>query len=207
MNQVLTAVARQVVEVAGSRNFDAHRVFNRSLLSHLFYHELLVRCPELKSRLWPGYRLWPEESGENAGCWIEAGDHQPAVAIEIVCDDPADHSKAESSGVWDRIIADVLKLSTAIAFRNLGKGYVILFGEIQLDHRDTRVAKFPMETDGQSCRIQTAEMLSSAMDAGFFEELMHPHESTPAEFELQLLARETDRPVGFCIWSVDLPKD
>ncbi len=207
MDEVLTAVAQQVVEVVGRRTYDAHRIFNDRLLSHLFYHEMLVRCPELKTRLWPGYRLWPEESSENAGCWIEATADQPAIAIEIVCDDPADHSRAESSGVWGRIIADVLKLSTAMAFRNLGTGYVLLFGELQLDQRDQRIARFPLVVDGCHHRVQSTELLSSAMDAGFFEELMHPQESTPAAFDLRLLARQTQGPIGFWLWSVNLPSE
>ncbi len=108
--------------------------------------------------------------------------------------------------VWDQIISDVLRLATAIQHCGLGSGYILLFGELRQDPRDQRVAHFPAENINEAVMVKTDALQSATvMDAGFFEELMHPREATPHAVELQLLACDSSRAVGFWLWQIDLP--
>jgi hypothetical protein len=153
-----------------------------------------------------GYRPWPEESRESIGYWIEGDNDQPAFAIEVHVDDPADDSPFESSAVWGKVISDVLKLATAIGYRDLGRGYELLFGELKHDTDDKRLDQFPLTHVGQVLSIESDALLSHrVMDEGVFEELMHPRELTPDSIELQLLARETGHRIGCWLWAIDLP--
>lgn len=205
-HEILTSVAQNVTQSVESRDFNTHRPFNESLLSFLFCHELISKCPELPSRLWIDYRPWPEESDECIGCWIEGTENQRPIAIEIHVDDPANDSVMESARVWDQILSDVFRLATAILHRGLGSGYILLFGELRPDPEDERIQHFPTDVTGEVVVVK-AQALQSAtvMDAGFFEELLHPHEAIPFEIDIQLLECDGSRNVGFWLWKVGLP--
>ena len=208
MNQTLSAIARAVAQSIDKRQWDAHRVFNEGLVERLFFFQLLAHYPECESRLWIDYRPWPAESTESIGYWIDGDSDHASAAIEVHLDDPRDDSALESAAVWGKIIGDVLRLATAIGHCGLGKGYVLMFGELRHDAEDRRIAQFPLTTVGETRLISTDRLLSDAvMDEGFFEEIMHPLEIVPAGIELQLVAAEHGPGIGFWIWKISLPSD
>ena len=201
----LCAVAHRVTQLLAQREFDESRTFNVDLLSNLFCHELLTDCSQWKMHFWSAYRPWPDESGESIRIWIDDDSEHASIGIEIHADDPSDSSSLESSAVWGRMIADVFKLATAMTHRGLGKGFIILFGELNVDATDQRLSQFPLRVDGIH-DVRTSELLTSAMDTGFFEELMHPHETRPPIVRIQMLAKETEQSPGFFAWSIELPE-
>ena len=191
MIQMLSEIAQRVARSIDNRKWDQHRVFNEALVNHSFVHQLINLAPECESRLWIGFRPWPDESTESIGYWIDADSDQSSMAIEIHIDDPRDNSPRESAAVWGKIISDVMRLATAIAHCQLGNGFVVLFGELRHDENDQRISQFPMATIGETRLIETRKLSSdTVMDEAFFEEIMHPHELVPVQVELQLAAGE-----------------
>ena len=171
----------------------------------MFFHKLLTHDPGLEAQLCVGYRPWPEESSESIGFWIDPTDQLP-IGIEIHVDDPSNQSPLESSRIWGDLVADVLKLATAIGHKGLGHGYTLLFGELQHDPNDKRVNQFPFTDVGRARLIETDSLLSpTLMDKGFYEELRHPREATPSAMEIQLLACEPSPEIGFWLWEFHLP--
>ena len=205
MIEMLLETAQAVAQSIGKRNWDQHRVFNEALVDRLFFHQLLNHAPEYESRLWTDYRPWPSESMESIGYWIDADAGQASMAIEVHVDDPRDDSPHESAAVWGKIIADVMRLATAIAHCQLGNGFVVLFGELRHDEEDQRINQFPLATVGETRLIETRKLSSdTVMDEGFFEEIMHPHELVPVQIELQLVAANQDSGMKFWIWKISL---
>ena len=206
MNQILPSVAQAVARSIDQRRWDQHRVFSEELVNRLFCHHLLAQCPDFESRLWIAYRPWPEESTESIGYWIDGDGDQSSMAVEVHIDDPRDASAWESAGVWGSIIGDTLRLATAMGHRNLGRGYILLFGELRHDAKDHRINQFPLETVGETRCIETSDLLSSTvMDAGFFEEILHPHELVPTRINVRLVTAEAGSATGYWVWEIGLP--
>jgi hypothetical protein len=204
IEEILQKAALGVVQSAKDRKFDQNRVFNESLFSMLFCGQLVALNPGLQARIWRDYRPWPQESDDSIGIWVER--EEGPIAIEVHADDPQDQSTFESARVWDQIISDVLRMATAIQHCGLTAGYVLLVGELRLDPNDERVAHLPSSDPGTSSEVETESLQKAAiMDAGFFEELMHPGEATPHSVVIELVACRPSEKLGFWLWKVGLP--
>ena len=207
MEQTLSAVAQSVTQFIERRQWDSHRVFSEGLIDRLCCHYLLMQLPDFAERLWIDYRPWPDDSNESIRYWVDGDKGQKSFAFEVRFDDPNDDSPHESEAVWSNIIADILRMATAIEHSGLGVAYVLLFGELRYQGNDPRLNHVPMQSVGESKMAETDKLLSHKMDSGFFEELKHPHELVPAHVQLELMAAEQSGSMGFWIWQISLPEN
>ena len=203
----IRSAASNAWQTMATRDYTEKARYSERLASHLFAHHLLKLRPELEARMWMEYRPWPEEADERIDVWVSNPDLGSDLAIELKVADPTDQASGDRYQVRGEVVADFLKLGSALRWSRLGRAFVMLLGGRHYLTGDTLLCKLASGSIGACVDASISDLIPMRSERYWasLEDWLTPEAEAPSELRIRLVHREQDETTGCWLWEVVLP--
>jgi hypothetical protein len=191
-----------------TRKYSPEARYSERLVSHLFAHHLLRQNPHLESEMWMEYRPWPREADERVDVWLRDSESGTHVAIELKVGDPTEEASGDRYQVRGEVVADFLKLGSALRWSQLDRAFVLLLGGRKYLTGDTPLCDLASGPIGTCVERSVAEFipLRSERTWASLDDWLKPSAEAPSTLGIRLAHREENSETGCWLWEVLLPK-